>query len=126
MTSTPPALVPPPLRSCPFCGGKAEKHHGPWDQNNVQWWIRCEGCHARTTGYVGSSAYAVECWNRRDPSAIIPDPDQLAAANAEIERLKATLLESAEALEQASHHENRVYQLSRCAEAARKARECEG
>lgn len=59
------------LKSCPFCGGKAEKVEQHSDFTfTVLVYIRCTDCFAQTPIYNKYSdwydeEYMIECWNRR-------------------------------------------------------------
>ena len=63
------------LKTCPFCGGKAELNMTPvYYQNNFEtsgWFVQClKGCCNQTIYF--SDHDAVENWNRR----VEPVPDQ--------------------------------------------------
>lgn len=49
---------PPPLKSCPFCGGKAVEHIGYFN------YVRCDNCLIGTISY-DTLAEAIEAWNGR-------------------------------------------------------------
>ena len=49
------------LKKCPFCGGAALlKRTSCWD-----YFVRCEGCGARTRQYHENDVGAVNAWNAR-------------------------------------------------------------
>ena len=50
------------LRSCPFCGGRAEKE---WGISSI-FWIKCTGCGVEGSQY-GSLEEAIKAWNTRKP-----------------------------------------------------------
>ena len=66
----------PELKSCPFCGGKAQI---VFDSKDKTWFIRCEDCYAKSEGWSNGNASpedlffaieevveaAVHAWNRR-------------------------------------------------------------
>ena len=63
------------LKSCPFCGGKAEtetyrKERTLFQREKMCIYIRCKDCGAETKAYSESpyysaKEYAVTAWNRR-------------------------------------------------------------
>lgn len=51
------------LKSCPFCGGKAESLT-PWAGTVCGYWVRCEACGCETAVY-STKEQAEKVWNRR-------------------------------------------------------------
>lgn len=102
------ALKPPPehanLRLCPFCGGKPKLCRNGDTDSNI-YYIECEVCESfahrdgiGTTledGIMEVSAL----WNRRDPAAIIPDPN-----NAEMVECVARVIEVESSYVISQHH----------------------
>ena len=51
------------LKSCPFCGGKAELHKGFLDFENF---VACSKCRC-STELQNTERKAIEAWNNRNP-----------------------------------------------------------
>jgi Lar family restriction alleviation protein len=70
---------------CPFCGGKAEfvkrdvePQGDTWYGKKVEEFVECQGCSACLfDGYFHEGFYekakAVEAWNRRSVTEVVPD-----------------------------------------------------
>lgn len=54
-----------PLKSCPFCGGKAEYKTCCSVQPYIPHWVKCVECGAEWP-IRGTKKKAIEAWNRRD------------------------------------------------------------
>lgn len=52
------------LKSCPFCGGEAER----FEQHHFAHSVVCKKCHATIQWYKNKQA-AAKAWNRRTASA---------------------------------------------------------
>lgn len=53
------------LKTCPFCGGKAETE-AVWDNETEKEWyyVHCKSCYAATDWY-DTEQYAIDLWNKR-------------------------------------------------------------
>lgn len=54
------------LKSCPFCGGKAEftEAKSPFDDEFVACWVVCTGCRSATEAKF-TYGQAADAWNKR-------------------------------------------------------------
>lgn len=55
-----PAIAPPVLKDCPFCGDKAMRH----SSRGLAFYVWCEGC-ACSTDAERCDADAIDAWNKR-------------------------------------------------------------
>lgn len=75
----------PVLFPCPFCGATAV---GRRDVRFEISFVSCSHCGA-STGVCRSELHAAAAWNRRDPTAIVPDPENDAQRSAVLASLIA-------------------------------------
>lgn len=95
MTAEPATLLP-----CPFCGDEGVEGHivDPEDPNDGGHFIQCTNgrCGASTSLRFASGndpePLLREQWNRRDPAAIVPDPEDEAQRDIVAEALGSGLV----------------------------------
>ena len=61
------------LRPCPFCGAQVKT---PWKSQLMGGYIvECDECHTIVSPQAENETDAIAAWNRRDPAAIVLDPE---------------------------------------------------
>jgi len=86
------------LKPCPFCGSEAVLCPRAMP-SSIRFQVMCDWQGCETKGLVyGCEAEAIDAWNTRIEEPSHPEPeravvDDLAAANAEIERLRGLLID---------------------------------
>lgn len=80
---------PAALRPCPFCGT-----HNPHRMNsqNLQFWVSCSRPFCARGSTERCEVDADDAWNRRDPAAVVVDPEDEAQRDIVAEALGSGLV----------------------------------